>query len=155
MTSWVRTAGLSAAYWIERRDLESANFSGHVAAVEQHMLAVQFDANLARELGQSVGIRQIEAAFFGGQGDRAVHGPRVQEPEAEPPGQFAGGAAFAGTRGAVDGHDHGPTDRQRRDARDGIFGLRRGESNPGTNLTSRGPPVPPPAAARPVTLAAA
>ena len=57
--------------------------------------------------GQFLGLIPVDAGPFSRQGDGPVHRPGVEEAEAQPPGQSAGGAALSGAGGAVDGHNHG------------------------------------------------
>ena len=63
-----------------------ADFLGDVAAVDKYAVVEELDTDLARQLGEGLGVGEIEAALLGGPGYGPVHGARVEEPESQPPG---------------------------------------------------------------------
>ena len=89
-----------------RRDIELANRRRHVAAIEQHAIADQLDANLAHQLGKLLAVGQIEPALAGGQRHGPVHRPRIEKTKPQPPRQLASCATLPGTGRSVDGYDH-------------------------------------------------
>src|SRR5206468_5158730 len=86
------------------RDVRAADGTRGVDAVDQDALA-ELDVEPARQLGQGLAVGRVDAVAEGGEGDRAVHGARVEVGDPEPAGHGPRHRRLSGPGGTVDRYD--------------------------------------------------
>ena len=82
-------------------------FAADVFAVEDDAAAADLQMKAAEEAAEGGLVAEVGAGAQPGERHGPEHGPGVEVLVAEPPGQLLRGAAFARSRRAVDGNDHG------------------------------------------------
>ncbi len=86
--------------------LRGAERVGHVPTVGERAAFIKGDVERFGQFSDGRLVLRVDLLREACGGDGAVHGSRVEVIEPQPRGQPAGGRAFAGSSGAVDGNNH-------------------------------------------------